>query len=175
MSGIIILYSSTDGHTHKICDKLRSHIEQTGTQVSLQKLETPLPDDIERYDTIVIGASIRYGKHRPSVSKFIRQNETLLRQKHSAFFSVNLVARKPEKNSPETNPYLRKFLQRIDWKPDITSVFAGMLDYPRYSWIDRHMIRLIMRMSKGPTDPKARIEFTDWNQVSSFARQLLQA
>jgi menaquinone-dependent protoporphyrinogen oxidase len=32
------------------------------------------------------------------------------------------------------------------------------------------MIRLIMFITKGPTDPKAVIEFTDWQQVESFGR-----
>jgi len=27
-----------------------------------------------------------------------------------------------------------------------------------------------MWMTKGPTDPKAVVEFTDWNQVESFGR-----
>ncbi len=30
------------------------------------------------------------------------------------------------------------------------------------------MIRLIMWMTKGPTDPKTNIEFTNWNQVEDF-------
>ena len=32
------------------------------------------------------------------------------------------------------------------------------------------MIRLIMWMTKGPTDPKAVVEFTNWKQVESFGR-----
>ena len=32
------------------------------------------------------------------------------------------------------------------------------------------MIRLIMWMTKGPTDPKTNIEFTDWDQVEEFGR-----
>ncbi|WP_370654382.1 flavodoxin domain-containing protein [Rhodoferax sp.] len=47
-------------------------------------------------------------------------------------------------------------------------MFAGKLDYPRYRFVDRFMIRLIMFMTNGPTDPKAVIEFTDWQQVEAF-------
>jgi menaquinone-dependent protoporphyrinogen oxidase len=32
------------------------------------------------------------------------------------------------------------------------------------------MIRFIMWMTKGPTDPDTNIEFTDWNQVEEFGR-----
>ncbi|WP_332834531.1 flavodoxin domain-containing protein [Escherichia coli] len=36
----------------------------------------------------------------------------------SAFYSVNLVARKPEKRTPQTNSYARKFLMNSQWRPD---------------------------------------------------------
>ena len=48
------------------------------------------------------------------------------------------------------------------------AVFAGKLDYPSYSFFDRQMIRLIMLMTKGPTDPKTIIEYTDWHKVDEF-------
>ena len=60
--------------------------------------------------------------------------------KSNAFFSVNVVARKPEKSDPETNPYLQKFLRQIAWRPGRPAVFAGKLDYPRYRAFDRFMI-----------------------------------
>ena len=56
------------------------------------------------------------------------------------------------------------------WKPQLCAVFAGKLDYPRYGFFDRQMIRLIMWMTKGPTDPKAVVEFTDWAKVEAFGQ-----
>jgi menaquinone-dependent protoporphyrinogen oxidase len=32
------------------------------------------------------------------------------------------------------------------------------------------MIRFIMLITKGPTDPNAVVEFTDWQRVDAFAR-----
>jgi menaquinone-dependent protoporphyrinogen oxidase len=32
------------------------------------------------------------------------------------------------------------------------------------------MIRLIMWMTRGPTDPATNIEFTDWRQVDEFGQ-----
>jgi menaquinone-dependent protoporphyrinogen oxidase len=123
---------------------------------------------------VVIGASIRYGHHQPVVAEFIARHQALLENRPSAFFSVNIVARKPHKNTPETNPYCRKFLQNIAWQPRLKAVFAGKLDYPSYGFVDRQMIRLIMLMTQGPTDPKAVVEFTDWAQVEAFGRDVCQ-
>jgi len=117
---------------------------------------------------VVIGASIRYGKHQQQVVDFIERNQAALESRPNAFFSVNVVARKPEKNTPETNPYLQKFLKKIAWEPQNLAVFAGKIDYPRYGFVDKHMIRFILWMGKGPTDLTGTFEFTDWNKVDEF-------
>ena len=41
---------------------------------------------------------------------WVRTEQALLDSRPSAFFSVSLVARKPAKNTPETNPYVKAFL-----------------------------------------------------------------
>jgi menaquinone-dependent protoporphyrinogen oxidase len=167
---ILILYSSTNGHTRKISERLQQVIEQQGHQVTLVSVDDDARVDLQTFDKIVIGASIHYGKHSPKIRNFINRNKLLLDSKPNAFFSVNIVARKPEKNQPDTNPYLLKFLKNIVWHPRELAVFAGKLEYPKYSFFDRLMIQLIMFITKGPTDPKTVIEFTDWQQVEAFGR-----
>ena len=147
-------------------------MQRQGHQVSLVAVDDALNEDLMKYDKIVIGASIRYGKHRPQVNELIRRNEKILENKPSAFFTVNIVARKPEKDRPDTNPYMIKFLNNISWQPKQLAVFAGKIDYPRYRFWDRLMIRFIMWMTKGPTDPKAVIEFTNWTAVDAFGQRL---
>ncbi|HUJ86979.1 MAG TPA: menaquinone-dependent protoporphyrinogen IX dehydrogenase [Burkholderiales bacterium] len=172
MSKILLLYSTVDGHTLKICRRLRQVVEQAGHEVTLAELGAHGALELEPFDTVVIGASIRYGKHRPGVARFMRAQRAVLERKPSAFFSVNIVARKPNKSTPETNPYVRKFLRQIGWRPRQLAVFAGMLDYPRYGFWDRQIIRFIMLLTKGPTDPESVVEFTDWEQVEAFGRRI---
>ena len=154
----------------EISRRLQQVIEQQGHRVTLISVGDEAQVDLQSFDKIVVGASIRYGKHNREVYDFIKRNEQLLDSKPNAFFSVNVVARKPEKNQPETNPYLKKFLRQISWKPGELAVFAGKIDYPRYSFRDRLIIRFIMWMTKGPTDPEAVVEFTNWKQVEGFGR-----
>lgn len=169
MANILILYSTTDGHTREICQRLKQVIEGEGHRVSLHAIDSA-PIQLLPFDKIVIGASIRYGKHANQVYRFIEKNRKLLDGKPNAFFSVNAVARKAAKDLPETNPYLRKFLKQIAWQPRNLAVFAGKIDYPRYRPLDRLVIRLIMWLTKGPTDPNAVVEFTDWKRVEAFAK-----
>jgi len=171
MASILIIYSTTDGHTRSICERLQRRIA-VDHDVTLVAMADNAGIDIGPFDKIVIGASIRYGKHQQEVFDFIARNRESLESKSNAFFSVNVVARKPEKNSPETNPYLQKFLRKIDWRPRNLAVFAGKIDYPRYGFVDKQMIRLIMWMTRGPTDPTLTVEFTDWDKVDEFARHI---
>lgn len=167
-----MLYSTTDGHTHEICQRLITLLEAAAHRVSV----CPVAEAMERspvpFDLVVIGASIRYGKHQPQLRQYIERYQPILAQKPSAFFSVNVVARKAGKNRPETNPYLQKFLRRVSWRPSLLAVFAGKIDYPNCHFVDRLMIRLILWITDGPTDPKAVVEFTDWRQVEEFGLAL---
>jgi menaquinone-dependent protoporphyrinogen oxidase len=172
MAKVLLLYSTTDGHTVEICKRLASVIETAGDTVDIENLKDGPTLEGREFDKIVIGASIRYGKHQALVYEFIKDNQSTLEAHPNALFSVNVVARKPEKNTPETNPYLQKFLRQIDWQPQNLGVFAGRIDYPSLGPFDRTMIRFIMWMTKGPTDPTAVVEFTDWDKVDEFGRMV---
>lgn len=167
MSEILILYSSSNGHTLKICKKLAKSIEDEGAKASTFDI-TKAPE-LSCYDKVIIGASIYYGRHSRDVYRFIEQNIDVLKEKKSAFFSVNLTARKPHRNTPQTNPYVKKFIRKIKWSPDLVSVFAGKVNYPAYKFTDKMMIQFIMFITKGPTDTSKVIEFTDWTKVRKFA------
>ena len=168
MKKILLTYSTVDGHTKTICEKILSYSETS--QVDILPIDSSI--NIKDYDTVVIGASIRYGKYREEIFEFIKENEELLNSKDNAFFSVNVVARKENKNKPETNPYLIKFLNKISWQPKILDVFAGKIDYPKYKFLDKYAIKFIMWITKGPTDTSKVYEFTDWSRVRSFAEKL---
>ena len=67
---------------------------------------------------------------------------------------------------------MKKFLKISNWKPDKLGVFAGKVNYPNYGFFDKYIIRLIMFMTKGPTDTSKSFEFTDWSKVEDFAKEL---
>jgi menaquinone-dependent protoporphyrinogen oxidase len=169
---ILIAYSTVDGHTLKICARIRQWLERDGHRVTFCEIGEGTHVDADACDKIVIGASIRYGKHRKEVYEFIEAHRGFLARKPSAFFSVNVVARKPGKDTPEGNPYVKSFRRKTRWAPTEIGVFAGKIDYARYGLVDRLVIRFIMWLTKGPTDPRASVEFTDWSAVDAFAQRV---
>ena len=172
MSKIVIVYSTVHGQTRKICAYLAEKLTAAGNKVSA----VSIADDVNLadFDKIIIGASIRHGKHSAAVFDFIEENRQVLAQKPSSFFSVSLVARKPLKNTAETNPYMQAFLEKSPWKPALATVFGGNLNYPSYGAIDRSIIRFIMWITKGPTAADTNIEYTDWDKVDCYAESLHQ-
>ena len=72
MNNSLIIYSSTDGHTKKICEYILSIIGQK-YNTKLISINSVHFEALEEYDLIIIGASIRYGKHKPEIYHFIEQ------------------------------------------------------------------------------------------------------
>ena len=171
MSASLIIFSSTDGHTKNICNRIKSYFKNEDS-VKIISLEDSSKYDLSNFDKIIIGASIRYGRHKKKVLDFVKKNKNILDFKKTAFFSVNVVARKSEKNTPDSNPYIKKFLRISKWKPKKIGVFAGKVDYPNYSFFDKYVIKLIMFITNGPTDTSTSYEFTNWQKVQQFSQEI---
>ena len=166
----LIIYSTTDGQTTRICNKLIQ--KNFNNDVKLCSIDEAIREDLKKYKKIIIGASIRYGKHNSDVLNFVKKNINVLNKLKTAFFSVNVVARKKGKNTPSTNPYVIKFIKQTDWKPTYVGVFAGKVDYPSYRFFDKYIIKFIMWLTKGPTDVSKSYEFTNWSEVEKFGEKI---
>ncbi|OIQ48440.1 MAG: protoporphyrinogen oxidase [Gammaproteobacteria bacterium MedPE] len=173
MSTIALIYSTHDGQTLKICQRLAQRMQANDQQTSLLSLADCSAINWQEYDQVILGASIRYGHLNKALYQFIETNKESLNQINNAFFCVNLTARKPEKNTPETNAYMKKFLTLSSWQPQKLAVFAGALLYSKYGFFDKFMIRLIMKITGGETDTSKDIEYTDWDKVDQYADELL--
>ena len=169
----LVLYSSHDGQTKAIASSIASTLSET-LECDVMDLALSMDINLANYQSVVIGASVRYGHFQRSLYKFTKQNVAQLNTMPSAFFAVNLTARKPEKRTPQTNAYTRKFLLASPWQPKQCAVFAGALRYPRYGWLDKAMIKLIMKMTGGETDTSKEVEYTDWQDVTRFAKDFVR-
>lgn len=167
-----LFYASHDGHTRRIAERLASGIDTQHAPVTAQDLADGVPDLSAISGLIVLVAAIRYGKHLPPAMQFLKAYARIEKRPPLVFISVNLTARKPEKRSAEGSTYLRKAIHKFALKPVLAEAIAGRLDYPRYRWFDRQMIRFIMFLTGGPTDPSLTIEFTDWQRVDALALEI---
>ena len=175
MTSVLILYMSRGGHTARIARRLCEHIGASGGRAEMMPLVEAEHEGVDwnRYDVVVLGAPVLYGKYDRSVIEFVTRHRTQLESRPNSFFNVSVVARVPEKSTVEGNRYMQKFLQLSPWQPRDLKVIAGKVDYPAWPWLDRFMIRLIMKMTHGPTDTTAVIDYTNWDDVRAYGAHLL--
>ena len=173
MTAILFLYATHDGQTRRICETMAEEVRTGGATATLLPLTDPeAAQALVLSERVVLGASIRYGHLPKALYQFVTHHRALLEARNTAFFCVNLTARKPGKDTPEGSAYMRTFLRKSPWRPGQLAVFAGALLYSRYTWYDKAMIRFIMWVTGGPTDPSRDVEFTDWEKIRAFARTL---
>jgi len=163
----LILYSSVDGQTVKIIDRIK---QQVLGEVDIIDIDQQADIDLNQYSKVLIGASIRYGNLRKNILNYVNSHKAALDKVPNAFFLVCLTARKPEKSLPSNNTYMLKFDRLSEWQPQLKAVFAGALLYSRYNWWQTALIQLIMKMTGGSTDKSQDIELTDWSKVEAFSK-----
>ncbi|TVQ30315.1 MAG: menaquinone-dependent protoporphyrinogen IX dehydrogenase [Geminicoccaceae bacterium] len=167
--------ASRDGQALRIGERIAQHCAEAGRPLTLQRLgDTPPPaDEFAQAPLVGLVAAVRYGKHLAEAEAFLAVYRNLPTPPPLALASVNLTARKPGKDTGATNPYITKWIARQALSPVATAAFAGRLDYPRYRWFDRQIIRFIMLLTGGPTDGTSTVEYTSWPAVDAFAAELL--
>ena len=175
MARIAILYDSAAGQTAKIAGKFAEIATAAAHSVEFRAIESLPPDfRLESFQSVILGAAIHMGKHSRRMTEFVEQNRLLLEAIPSAFFSVSLsAAGKMESQRHNARDCLDQFLRQTHWQPRATAIFAGALLYRSYGFWLRLMMKWIAWREGGDTDTSKDYEYTDWNQVSAFAEEVL--
>jgi menaquinone-dependent protoporphyrinogen oxidase len=171
---MFLFYGTRDGQSRRIAERLAERLAEraiTATPINVGGASLT-PADLSRGPLMIAVLSVRYGHHVPESKRLLKLYRACERPPPLVLASVNLTARKPGKDTAEGNAYLRKLIARNHLKPALATAFAGRLDYPRYRFFDKHIIRFIMLLSGGPTDPHATVEFTSWEAVDAFAGEI---
>jgi menaquinone-dependent protoporphyrinogen oxidase len=174
--GALLYYATRDGQSRRIAEHIFGRLAEGETLGPPQDLAVtrPSPEQLSGASVIVLVAAVRYGKHLPEADRFLAAYRSLASPPPLALASVNLTARKAAKTTATGNAYLRKTIARHGLAPALAVAFAGRLDYRRYGWLDRQIIRFIMLLMRGPTDPQTDIEYTSWPAVDEFAARIAE-
>jgi len=175
MKSVLVLYMSRGGHTARIARRICESVAAAGGRAEMMDINEAAHEGVDwgRYDVVALGAPVLYGTYDKSVFRFIDRHKADLDTRPNSFFNVSVVARTPAKATVEGNRYLQKFLELSPWKPRHLKVIAGKVDYPSWPWWDTLAIQMIMKMTKGPTDRHAVIDYTNWDDVRAYGEHLL--
>ena len=156
LSAVLVLYSSIEGHTERIAQRIAEVLRIRGHTVELAPAGAEM--DLSRYAGVIVGASVHYGHHPAQLASWVKT--AALDGRASAFFSVSLGAKER---------YATKFLRKAGWRPGLTAVFPGALQYSRYGPIKRRVVQAFAAVGGHDTDPSRDYDYTDWKAVDSFA------
>lgn len=177
MIPIHLIYATHDGQTGRIAKRLTDRWRAAGQAFAAFDLGAGAvePEDWPLEGTLVLLAPIRYGYHLSSMDRFIQKNKNYIQKQRLVLISVNLTARKPGKDRPETNAYYRKWVKKHGLTPVLGAVLAGRLEYRLYAWWEKAMIRFIMRLTGGPTKADAVVDYTNWAKVDELADRIARS
>jgi menaquinone-dependent protoporphyrinogen oxidase len=175
MKSVLVLYCSVRGHTARVARRICAAVVAAGGKAEMMELKEAVHEGVQwgAYDVVVLGAPVIYGTYDQEMLDFVAANKAQLDAKPNSFFNVSVVARTPTKATVTGNRYMQKFLELSPWQPRDLKVIAGKVDYPAWPWYAVIMIQLIMKMTDGPTDRKAVIDYTNWDDVDAYGRHVL--
>ena len=169
-----LFYATRDGQSRRIAERIASGLADHGILALPHDLAgvSLTPSSLAAARLVVLVAAVRYGAPLPEADQFLDVYSKLREPPQLVLLSVNLTARKPGKDTVEGNPYLRKSIARHRLAPVLALAIAGRLDYSRYGWLDRQLIRFIMMLTGGPTDSKTCVDYTRWEVVDDVTLQI---
>ena len=164
---VLILYATTEGHTARVAERIAKRLQDKGHRVESRRARSARASlDLERYETVIVGAPVHYGRHPGHLRSLLRKHRAALAARPGAFFSVSLSARsKP----PAARRYVQNFLRQVGWHPQQTAAFGGALPYSRYGAFKRLLMIAFVGLAGGDTDTSRDYEYTDWDAVDRFA------
>jgi len=175
MPRTLILYATIEGQTARIAERISHVLKSKGHAVDMLSAGARQGSfDAGSYDSVIICASIHYGRHPGYLRTLVRHHREALAGRTCGFVSVSLSAGGPGAKPEAAKRYLRKFLRQTRWSPQETAIIAGALPYSKYGPIKRLVMRGFVGFSGGDTDASRDYEYTDWTSVEAFAERVAQ-
>ena len=168
MARILVIFSTTDGHTRKVARRLGTMFGTYGIDVDVMQAGAV---DVapEYYQGVVVCASVHRGKYQRSIAKWVRTHAQALSGQRTAFVSVCLgVLQKDPKVDQQLDTIAERFFAATGWQPTRVKKIAGALLYREYGWIKRRIMKRICAKAGGDIDTSRNYEYTDWNDVQAF-------
>jgi menaquinone-dependent protoporphyrinogen oxidase len=156
---ILVVYCSQAGSTAEIAQFIGKEISAKGWNSDVKNVnEVTNP---AQYNAIIIGSPIYAGKWKKEATDFIQTNQSLLQQKHVAYFAVGMFFADPAKKA-ETSNYLQR--ERALVKPLSEGHFMGRLDYSKLNFFSRTICKMI-KAKQG--------DFRNWAAIKTWTHQTL--
>lgn len=139
----LIVYAGNTGSTEKTADIVSQKLKNVKLVNLLQ--EDP---DISKFDLVVIGSNVRFGRLHKKARNFIAKNKKILLEKKAAYY---ICCGFPEKQKEYFENSIPKEL--LD-KAVIYDSFGGELDLEKQKGIDKLIVKMVDKATNGKKEVK---------------------
>lgn len=180
---ILVLFSSRHGHTRRIADFIANRVSARGWEPDVRDVDVALPGHLTGYAAAFLLSPLHLTRHAKRIVAFARNHHQSLDVLPSAFVSVSLTQAGVE--MPTLDPQRRKkaeedlsvvighFIEKTGWHPRMIHRAAGAMQYTRYGWFTRWVMKRIAQSQGGSTDTTRDHVYTDWDALDRFVATFL--
>ena len=168
---VLVVFHTSEGQTARIAERIASVLRSLDSSVEVRSVDTaPVPSD---FDAVVVGDSIHVMHHSRALTQYLKEHAAALNAMPSALFQVSLTSTNPdEEHTVAAQALVQELIERTGFQPKKVALFAGALVYTKYGWLKRRIMRVIVKREGGDTDMSHDFEYTDWDAVERFARDV---
>jgi menaquinone-dependent protoporphyrinogen oxidase len=170
--GALVVYATVHGQAERIARRIAEAAREWSIETAVRDVRDTGAAELAQYETIVLVASVQFGKHSRAAARFVKKNRARLAQMHTAFISVSGDAAEPA-TRPRAEEYARTFFRTAGWTADETLLAAGAIPFSKYNFVLSFIMKRIAASKGQPLDPHRDYEFTNWEDVMRFAKAFL--
>ena len=166
---MLVAYDSKLGSTAEVAKFIGSVLTEQGSEIDVKPLSEI--DELDTYDSVIIGSAIRYDRWLPDATTFVKENATALSKVPVSFFFTCLTLAKPTPAAMlKAEGYADKLRSLApEVKPVTVGGFAGVLQFARTPWPARFALKLLS-IATGVKEG----DYRDWEAIRSWTLSQLQ-
>ena len=165
---VLVVFGTTEGHTQKVAEKVKSILAELGEQVELYDCtRRPRDLDVKKFDAIIVAGSIHQQRHQRSVENFVSAHLHELEAVPSALLSVSISAAFKE-GQKDAQSYVDELIKRTGWQTPQTLLVAGALKHSEYDYFMEQFVQHVVLKGRHVDEMHGDYVFTDWDALSQF-------
>lgn len=167
---ILVAYSSGYGATKEVAEEIAKVLaEQLECNITTKSIHEC--DDINGYDAIVLGSSVRADKPLANARDFFSIHRHDLSRKKLALFVVSITASTPDGIEIAKRDYATQLHDRYPWlAPMSVAAFGGKVDFSKLNPVMQSLVRNVMK-EKG-VGGNGSFDARNWDDIREWAGKL---
>ena len=179
---ILIAYGTRYGNTEEISKEISKKLEEIGFESIIYNLgvgKTKNWPNIDDYDGIIVGTSLKVNAWKKQVKNFINKHKEQLKNKKFGVFTCGAYAIGAPKEAYDDIP--KRLNEKFNLKADIHASFGGVIDFSENSNVGRAGKSVLKLVALGfskefniEIDMEGRNDFRDWEKIRNFTKNYVK-